>query len=165
MRAFSCSLLWLWANLAWAIDPTDLRLRMPTGNTFLRYCSSLLGTKPYQISLQDPRAKTVRKYYAFLNGEKLEQAMSLYAEDSVYQVGTSLYVGKPAIKDQLISTALDRIGHFSIQDVSWKNYQLFVHVKFEGIRHGAFVTVDFIELWVFSRDGKIYYRQTRSQIP
>lgn len=160
MKSFIYGLLWLTANSAWAIDPADLRLRMPTGNAFVRFCSSLLGTKPYQISPQDLRAKTLRKYYALLNSEKLEKAIDLYAEDSVYQDRASLYVGKAEIRERLFSSARDSFGHFSILDVSWKNHQLFVHVKFEGIQNGAPVTVEFLEVWVLNASGRIYYRQS-----
>jgi nuclear transport factor 2 (NTF2) superfamily protein len=161
MRLLSCALLWHWASFAWALDPEDPRLRTPTGHTFVRYCSSLLGGKPYQISVSDPRAKTVRNFYALLNRGKLQKALDLYAENSVYRNGAALYVGKTAIGEQLFSSMDNRFGQFSIRDVSWKNHQLLVHGKFEGTHDGgALFTVEFLELWVVDRSGKVYYHHS-----
>lgn len=163
MRLLYWGLLWLSAPLAWAIDPADPRLHTVTGPSFVRFCSSMLGHSPYQISLEDPRVDTLRKFYSHLNRGRLRKAMDLYAEDSVYRLASSVYVGKLAIEEQLISAAEDGVGEFRILDVSWKNNQLFAFVGFEGTLNGIPISVEYLEIWVLNRSGKIYYRQTWSR--
>jgi len=133
---------------------------MPAGRSFIRYCASLLGTKPYQIPLTDPRAADIVKFYRFLDQRKFKRAMERFADDAVIACGNSHYAGKPAIERFLRTRPDHRWGQHQIVDLSMKNNQIIVLAQFAGVENEQPVLIEFFDFWVLNRSGEFYYLQS-----
>ncbi|MCB0406058.1 MAG: nuclear transport factor 2 family protein [Bdellovibrionales bacterium] len=140
--------------------PTDARLRVPKGLTFLRYCASVFGEAPYAVPLEDPRLAPLLAYYRHVDAADLESILPLFSTDSVYDRNLAQHVGIDSIREFFVER-LDRLsGKHKLRSASIKGNQFFFFGTFKGKNHGTPVRADFLDYWVLDRDGKVYYRQS-----